>query len=317
MDQISRREFATVIATGAVAGGAMHAGAFTQATTGGVLTAATIIDRIRANVGVEWKADTVDALKAGGAEARVTGVVTTALASMTVLRQAVAIGANMVISFEPTFYSRSDSPRPPAGRGRGAGPAAAAPPPPPPPDRVFTAKNDFITRNGLVVYRLSDHWRARTPDPLATGLATALGWPGRQSSDDARLVDLGAGAVTLGALTRTVAKALGSRGGVRVIGDPQTRVQRVGLLPGSTAIQASLAMLPTVDVIVAGEVREWESVEYVRDVVFSGQRKGMILVGRIVSEEPGMAACAAWLRTFVPEVPVRHIGAGDPYWRPA
>jgi hypothetical protein len=58
-------------------------------------------------------------------------------------------------------------------------------------------------------------------------------------------------------------------------------------------------------------------VEYVRDVVFSGQRKGMILVGRVVSGEPGMAVCANWLRTFVTEVPVRHIAAGDPYWRPA
>ena len=55
---------------------------------------------------------------------------------------------------------------------------------------------------------------------------------------------------------------------------------------------------------------------YARDVVFSGAKKGLILVGRIVSEEPGMDACATWLKTVVPEVPVRHIAAGDPYWRP-
>ena len=62
-------------------------------------------------------------------------------------------------------------------------------------------------------------------------------------------------------------------------------------------------MLPNVDVIVAGEVREWETVEYVRDKVFAGEKKGLILVGRVVSEEPGMAICADWLKTFVPEVP--------------
>ena len=89
-------------------------------------------------------------------------------------------------------------------------------------------------------------------------------------------------------------------------------MQRIGLLPGSTPIQASLSTLPNVDAIVAGEVREWESVEYARDVVFSGQGKGLILVGRIVSEEPGMEVCTDWLETFVPEVPVRHIAAGDP-----
>ena len=94
-------------------------------------------------------------------------------------------------------------------------------------------------------------------------------------------------------------------------------MRRIGLLPGTTSIQAALRMLPNVDAIVAGEVREWESVEYVRDKVFAGEKKGLILVGRIVSEEPGMEVCANWLRSFVPEVPIRHIPAGDPYWRPS
>ena len=92
---------------------------------------------------------------------------------------------------------------------------------------------------------------------------------------------------------------------------------RIGLLPGTTPIQAAFKLLPNVDVIVAGEVREWETVEYVRDKVFAGEKKGLILVGRVVSEEPGMAICADWLKTFIPEVPIRHISAGDPYWRPA
>jgi hypothetical protein len=71
-----------------------------------------------------------------------------------------------------------------------------------------------------------------------------------------------------------------------------------------------------VDVVVAGEVREWETVEYARDTIASGQRKGLILTGRVLSEEPGMRACATWLEALVPEVRVRHIAAGDPYWRP-
>jgi hypothetical protein len=72
-----------------------------------------------------------------------------------------------------------------------------------------------------------------------------------------------------------------------------------------------------VDVIIAGEVREWESAEYVRDKAFAGERKGLILLGRVVSEEPGMDMCAQWITTLLPEVPVRHVPAGDPYWRPA
>ena len=68
--------------------------------------------------------------------------------------------------------------------------------------------------------------------------------------------------------------------------------------------------------IVGGEMREWESVEFVRDQVIAGNKKALVLIGRIVSEEPGMAACATWLKTVVPGIPVTHLAAGDPYWRP-
>jgi hypothetical protein len=100
------------------------------------------------------------------------------------------------------------------------------------------------------------------------------------------------------------------------MGDPRTQVRTIGLLPGSTPIQAALRTLPGVDAIVAGEVREWETVEYVRDTLTTGSKKGLILVGRIVSEDPGMQVCARWLTTILPEVRATAIAAGDPYWRP-
>jgi hypothetical protein len=71
-----------------------------------------------------------------------------------------------------------------------------------------------------------------------------------------------------------------------------------------------------VDAIIAGEIREWESSEYARDVVNAGLGKGLILVGRSLSEDAGMKVCADWLRPIVPEAPVRWLPAGDPYWRP-
>jgi putative NIF3 family GTP cyclohydrolase 1 type 2 len=179
---------------------------------------------------------------------------------------------------------------------------------------VFAAKNDFIAKHKLVVFRLSDHWQQRRPDPRVQGLAAALGWAKYQTAATPEHVNVPA--LRLDALVSHVKKALRSRGGIRVIGNPQNVVQRIGLLPGTTPIQAALKMLPGVDVIVAGEVREWETVEYVRDKVFAGEKKGLVLIGRLVSEEPGMEVCANWLKTFITEVPVRHISAGDPYWTP-
>jgi putative NIF3 family GTP cyclohydrolase 1 type 2 len=301
MTEISRRQFAAVAAAAAAAPFAPDGNLFAA----DPITAEQVIDRIRKNIGVEWKPDSVDAIKAGNPSTRITGIVTSSMATMEVLRQAVKSGSNFVVSAQPTFFGRADSPTPPAPRGGGA----------PVPDRVFDAKNQFIIKNGLVVFRLSEHWKLRRPDPLVQGLAAALGWTRYQSAADPSRLDIPP--VMMRALAANVSKGLRTRGGIRVIGEPTRSVRRIGLLPGTTPIASALKMLPEVDVIIAGEVREWESVEYVRDQVFSGAGKGIILVGRVVSEEPGMAACADWLKTVVPEVPVRHISAGDPYWRPA
>jgi hypothetical protein len=62
--------------------------------------------------------------------------------------------------------------------------------------------------------------------------------------------------------------------------------------------------------------REWESSEYARDMVTSGRDRGLILIGRTLSEDPGMKVCAQWLERIVPETPVRWMPAGDPFWRP-
>ena len=299
---VSRREF-TALAVTAAAAPLMGA---RQTSVG--LSAAAVIERIKKNIGVEWKLDSIDGIKAGDPSTAATGIVTTSMATLAVLQQAVKAGASMIVTAQPTFYGRADVPTPPAGRG---GATAAAPLS----DRIFTAKNEFITRNHLVVFRLSEHWRLRRPDPFAQGIGTALRWSQYRTAGDPYIFDVPE--VSLDVLAANVKRAFQSRGGIRAMGDPRARVRRVGLLPGTTPIQSALKMLPNVDAIIAGEVREWESVEYVRDKVCSGEKKGLILLGRVVSEEPGMNICADWLKTVVSEVAVRHIPAGDPYWRPS
>jgi putative NIF3 family GTP cyclohydrolase 1 type 2 len=304
MSRISRREFVAVASAAPFV--------FSRRGATAVLTAQDVTDRIRKHLGVEPKPDTVDTFKAGDPATAITGVATTALATMDVLRRAVKAGANLVITCEPTFYSRADSQTPPPRRGAGPGDAGRAGENAP--DPVFAAKTDFIRRQDLVVWRFSDGWRLRTPDPFAQGLVDALGWSKfREANDPSRAA---IPATTLGALATHVRTRLGARGGVRVVGDPQTPVQNVAVLPGSTPIQASLKTLPAVDAIVAGEVREWESVEYARDAVAAGRKKGLLLVGRVLSEDPGMNVCATWLGEVVPELKTTWIAAGDPYWRP-
>ena len=293
MTRVTRREFVRLGATGAAAAPFVLDPARPGAAT---VTAQEIADRIRKAVGVEWKADTVDGFKAGDPATAVTGVVTTALATIDVLRQAVKGGANLIVTAGPTFYSRADSANPPA-------------------DPVVAAKRALIAANRLVVWRFSDHWRRRVPDPFALGLMRTLGWEQYRTATDA--VRVRVPPVALEAIAATVKTKLGSRGGLRIVGNPRTRVRTIGVLAGTVPIQTTLAVLPQVDAIVAGEIREWESSEYARDVVHAGQGKALLLVGRTLSEEGGMRLCAEWLQAMVPETAVRSIAAGDPYWRPA
>ena len=161
MTRMSRRDFVRLGAAGAVAAPLVLDPVRGRAAA---TSAQEVVDRIRKSLGVEWRADTADTFKAGDPSTVVTGVATTSLATIDVMRRAVKAGANMVITSGPTFYSRADRPTPPAGRGRGAAATPTAP------DPVFAAKNEFIRTNNLVVWRFSDHWRLRTPNPFATGL---------------------------------------------------------------------------------------------------------------------------------------------------
>jgi putative NIF3 family GTP cyclohydrolase 1 type 2 len=279
---------------------------------GSVVTAQGIEDRIWKDLGGGWKPDTVDSFKAGDPSTVVTGIVATSLASLDVLERALKVGANLIVTCEPTFFARADSPTPPAMRGFGA--ASPAPSASPPHDPVFSAKNEFIEKHNLVILRMSEHWGLRTPDLFAQGLASTLGWSKFATAGDPRIVIVPE--TSLKNLVFHVKDKLQMRGGMRVVGDPQLRVRKVALLPGSTALGASLKALPEVDAILAGEVREWEAVEYVRDTVTLGGKKSLTLVGRIVSEEPGMQLCARWMKTIVPEVASTWLSAGDAYWRP-
>jgi putative NIF3 family GTP cyclohydrolase 1 type 2 len=274
----------------------------------GPLTAQQVVDRIRAGVGTPWRTTTVDGIKAGDPSTVVKGIATTAMATLEVLRKASAAGRNFIVTQEPVFYSASDAP----------GDRAA--------DPVYLAKKKLIDDQKLVVFRFSDHWSARKPNESASALASTLGitqgrqvyslLSGSEPPDWDALAIHAIPATTLGALANTVRQKLGLRGGLRLVGSPSLRVTKVFVSPEGTALAAAVKNLPKADVIIAGEPREWEAIPYTLDTNETLSPKGMIYIGRVVSEEPGMQACAGWLKTLVPGVPVEAIAVNDPYWSP-
>jgi len=272
------------------------------------LTAEGVSRRIQKELGGDWPSTGPDGFKAGDPATVVKGIATTAMATVSVLKEAVKANTNLVLTYEPTFYSRADG-RAPAEPTAGRGPGGIAAD-----DPVLKAKREFIAKNGLVVFRLRDHWQARKENDMVAGLAAALGWSmGRVKNDDALYEIAPATAEATVALIRS---KLNLRGGLRVVGDRKATIRRVLLFPGSMTPATMWQRYSEVDLIVAGEVREWENTHYAADMFTAGEKLVLVTTGRVASEEPGMRACAEWLKTVVKEVPAKWIGAGDPYWRP-
>ncbi|HXS95559.1 MAG TPA: hypothetical protein VN736_13230 [Candidatus Limnocylindrales bacterium] len=272
------------------------------------LTAQVVIQRIQSELGGEWPATGLDGWKGGNPETVVKGIATTAMATLDVLKAAVKAKANLILTYEPTFYGRQDGqPRP--GGGGGRGPMGFGPD-----DPVVQAKREFIEKNGLAIFRLRDHWQARKENEMLTAFAGALGWGKGRVKDD---IVYEIPPSTAEAIVASIRDRLKLRAGLRAVGDRKATVRRVLVQPGSMTPATMWSRYSEVDMVVAGEVREWENTEYAADMFTAGEKRALVTVGRVVSEEPGMRACAGWLKSVVKDVPATWIDAGDPYWRPA
>jgi putative NIF3 family GTP cyclohydrolase 1 type 2 len=264
-------------------------------------SAQQVIDRIREHVGIPWRATTVDTVKAGDPNTPVRGIATTMVATLDVLKRASAAQRNMIIVHEPTFYSSLEDEAHAPGNAE---------------DPLFQFKKNFIETNHLVVWRFHDHWHGRKPDGIITGMAVALGWDKFQVPDNPRLYTLPQ--TSLGSLAASIRDRMKIRS-IRVVGDPQTMVSKAAFNPGSTGLAQVQRYFsgPDVDVFVCGEPREWDAVEYARDSIANGKKKGMIILGHDMSEEWGMQECAKWLKTFITDVPIEFMPAGESVWTPA
>ncbi|HTX34156.1 MAG TPA: Nif3-like dinuclear metal center hexameric protein [Bryobacteraceae bacterium] len=260
------------------------------------MTASEVVERIRKNLGVPWNEQTYrDTFKAGDPATEVQGIATTFMATLDLIQRAHAAGMNMVVTHEPTFWSDRDTVTELGG------------------DPIYRFKVDFCNRNHMVVWRFHDHWHARKPDMEFGGLARALGWEGREAGPNQHVYKLPP--TTLGALAADVKRRLGARA-MRVVGDPRATVSTVAMGVGYNIPRVS----GKIDVAIGGENPEtggaFDDTEYVMDAAFFGGHKGQIILGHAISEEPGMEDCATWLRTFISEVPIRWIQAGEPFWAP-
>lgn len=261
------------------------------------LTAGDVVDRIRKQVGIPWRTETVDQIVAGDASTPVKGIAATMMATLDVVERAAAAGKNMIVTHETPFYLHQDHTDDIKD------------------DPTLLYKLDFIRKHNMAIFHFHDHWHARKPDGIATGMMQQLGWeknvdpgnPKRFTFSGEPLAQF-SGAMQARLKDRTL----------RVVGDPRLPVKRVLVSWGFVSRMPGISWFarPDVDVFIVGETREWELVEYACDSITAGNKKALIVLGHVVSEQGGMIYCADWLRSFIPEVPVEFIPTRQPFWTP-
>jgi putative NIF3 family GTP cyclohydrolase 1 type 2 len=237
--------------------------------------------------------DTVDTLKSGNAEQTVTGIVTTMFATVDVINAAVKRNANFIIAHEPTFYNHRDNPDWVKN------------------NQVVKKKQELLEKHKIAVWRFHDYCHSLRPDAVSYGVAKKANWTSHYKTGS-RILTIPP--IGLGDLVKHLKTSLEIKQ-VRVIGDLDQKCARIALMPGASGGVSHVTVVETEkpDVLIVGEVSEWETAEYIRDSRLLGNKTALIILGHLVSEEPGMEYFVDWLQPKLPDLKVTHIASGDPF----
>lgn len=260
----------------------------------GAMTIQQVIDLILKSIpGAPFK-QTVDTIKSGDASQRVTGIVTTMFATVEVIKKAAAIGANFIIAHEPTFYNHADDTKWLEN------------------DEVYQYKSALLKKHNIVVWRFHDYIHAHQPDGVIAGVLTAMGWEKYAAPKKPYLINIPA--ETLQSIITHAKKQLGIEH-VRYIGDPAQLCSRIVYAPGSAGGRMQIGAIASEkpDLLIIGELDEWETSEYVRDLRSGGAKTSLLVLGHIVSEEPGLEWLAQWLQPQLKNIRITHIPSGDAF----
>ncbi len=260
-----------------------------------------VVDIILAVNGETRFEKTCDRLIEGDWEHTVTGVVTTFMATVDVVRRTIAMGCNLIVTHEPTFFNGSD---------RIEWVEA---------DPIYQRKKALIDDNGISVWRYHDHMHVGNTDLIYAGLLKDLGWTDYLNTSVPPRHCYSIPSISVAGLVMFLKETLGMKV-IRVVGDPEAKCSRVGILVGGGSLGLGQEEMPArlmneqqLDAMICGEITEWTLTAYVRDAAALGFNKAMIIVGHERSEEPGMKQMADWLRPLLGGIPVHFSDAGEPF----
>lgn len=260
---------------------------------------------------------TCDIYTSGSPDSEVTGIVTTFMATVDVIKKAVELGSNMIITHEPTYFTGWDTTDWLLG------------------DPVYLEKKRLMDENNIVIWRYHDKMHMCNPDGIYEGLLKELDWEkykpelpprvGGLNSDEN--MDFAAAFNDYYDIPETTLKELAEyfkaklhMKVVQIVGDPGMSCSRIGILVGGGSLGLGMEEMPmkvmqakNIDVMVCGEITEWTLCAYVNDARMLGFNKALLVIGHERSEEWGMKYMTQWLRPLVNSLPVTFVDATEPF----
>ncbi len=271
------------------------------------MTVQEIIDGIIKKTGLKpFPADkTCDQLIIGSNEMKVTKIVTSFMATVEVIQKAADIGANLIITHEPTWFTGMDATEWVES------------------DPVYLEKRKLIEEHNIAIWRFHDHMHMGKEDGIYRGYELEFDWGKYKIQNPESFEQFGVcyqiPKTTLEKLCLYFKEKLDMKV-IQIVGDPKMQVERVGVLVGGGSLGLGIEELPMrlmhgnqLDLLICGDITEWTISAYVRDAAAMGMNKGMLVLGHERSEEMGMKHLESWMKDIVGDIEVEFIDAGEPF----
>ena len=271
-----------------------------------------IVDSIITETGVILDPlKTVDQIIIGDPDTEVTKIVTSFMATVDVILEAVRLGANFIITHEPTWFNGRDQKEWLIN------------------DPVYIKKKQLIEENHLVIWRFHDYMHAVSDDMIYQGFDQDMGWSDykerKEISKEEKNPLVKAQVcyqipeMKLKNLVKKIKDSLDVKC-ARVIGNQEGSCCRIGVLVGGGSLglgdeknTMEFMRRENLDTVVCGDITEWTLSAYIRDASMLGFNQSMIVIGHERSEESGMKHLVGWLQNILPSQTVIFVDAKEPF----
>ncbi|MBE6017865.1 MAG: hypothetical protein E7233_09750 [Lachnospiraceae bacterium] len=255
--------------------------------------------------------ETSDVIKYGDPEKECTGVAVTCFASTEVIRKAIELGVNFIITHEPTFFNDPEEKDFLEG------------------NKAFEEKKRLLDESGMVIWRDHDHIHGpgrpgmpaserKFTDMIFYGIMESLGWRKYLIGSEKKPLEYSMPGRTVQDLADELMEKIGLNG-IRIIGDKNAPVNKVFITEhiNGRGDNGKIKKIEDegFDAIIPLETIDWTIVEYVLDSCAAGRPRAILSMGHFNFEEPGMKYMAdKWLPELLGgEVPVHFIPCADTY----